>query len=80
MSQEESDASICAAYCLHPLRFAYRKQTHRHETHLHFSYARIGVAPQSVPVLASMLTESLVCEFNKKLYVAAAAALARLPP
>lgn len=80
MSPEESDASICSAYCLHPLRFAHREHTHTHEALSHFSYARIGVAPQSVPVLASMLTESLVCEFNKKLYAAAADALAHLPP
>lgn len=55
MSQEESDTSICAAYCLHPLWFVYRK--HTHETHSHISYARICVAPQSVPLLASALSE-----------------------
>lgn len=27
-SQEESDAFVCAAYCLHPLWFVYRKHTH----------------------------------------------------
>lgn len=74
MSQEESDAFVCAAYCLHPLWFAYRKHTHTRRS------ARIGVAPQSVPLLVSMLTESPVCEFNKKLCAAAAAALAHLPP
>lgn len=78
MSQEESNASICAAYCLHPLWLVYRK--HTHETHSHISYARICVAPQSVPRLASRLTEGLVCEFNKKLYAAAATALAHLTP
>lgn len=54
--------------------------TRTHETHSRFSSARIGVASQSVPPLVSMLTESPVCEFNKKLCAAAAAALARLPP
>lgn len=78
MSQEESDAFVCAAYCLHPLWFAYRK--HTQETHSRFGSARIGVAPQSVPLLLPRLTESPVCEFNKKLCAAAAAALAHLPP
>lgn len=66
VSHEESDASICVAYCLHPLWFAYRKHTHT-RMHSHISYARIRVAPQSALLLASALAKSLVCEFNKKL-------------
>lgn len=47
MSLEESHASICAAYCLHPLWFVDRKHTHTHQTHSHISSARLCVAPRS---------------------------------
>lgn len=71
MSLEESHASICAAYCLHPLWFVDRKHTHTPDTFAHQLRPSLCCSP---------LTEGLVCEFTKKLCAAAAAALAHLPP